>query len=396
MAKLSGLLRTTDPDLGALAAAARDLRPTGVPGAGRRGPRGTAAVPGRRPRAGRRPHRARRHRHRPGGRGPRRRRGGPARLATPSPCCPSWETLPHERLSPRPDTVGRRLALFRRLADPATAPPAVVVAAARSLIQPIAPGLGQLDPVTLRVGDVARLRRRAGPAGRAGLHPGRDGHRARRVRRPRRDRRRLPADGRAPGAGRVLGRRGQRAAQLRRRRPALRRARRRAVTRPAAGSCCSPTRSRQRAAALARDPREQPAAARAAGAPGRGHPGRGHGVADPGAGRRRAGAADRPAAGRRAGAARRSGADPHPQRGPGPHRPGVPGGVAGSPRRSAATRRSTWARAPTAASTRCSTHARRLGPPGRHADAAGLGPATTSSRRPSTRSSRTAATPTGR
>ncbi len=34
---------------------------------------------------------------------------------------PSWETLPHERLSPRPDTVGRRLAIFRRLSgdDPA-------------------------------------------------------------------------------------------------------------------------------------------------------------------------------------------------------------------------------------------------------------------------------------
>jgi len=27
---------------------------------------------------------------------------------------PSWETLPHERLSPRSDTVGRRLAVLRR------------------------------------------------------------------------------------------------------------------------------------------------------------------------------------------------------------------------------------------------------------------------------------------
>ncbi|MEN3264762.1 MAG: hypothetical protein V7646_1656 [Pseudonocardia sp.] len=67
---------------------------------------------------------------------------------------PSWETLPHERLSPRPDTVGRRLEIFRRLANPETAP-RVVVAAARSLIQPIAPGLGRLDPVQLRVGDIA-------------------------------------------------------------------------------------------------------------------------------------------------------------------------------------------------------------------------------------------------
>ncbi|MFZ1285576.1 MAG: transcription-repair coupling factor, partial [Candidatus Phosphoribacter sp.] len=31
---------------------------------------------------------------------------------------PSWETLPHERLSPRSDTVGRRLAVLRRLANP--------------------------------------------------------------------------------------------------------------------------------------------------------------------------------------------------------------------------------------------------------------------------------------
>jgi transcription-repair coupling factor (superfamily II helicase) len=67
---------------------------------------------------------------------------------------PSWETLPHERLSPRPDTVGRRLSIFRRLADPAVAPRGVVTAA-RSLIQPIAPGLGSLDPVELRVGDSA-------------------------------------------------------------------------------------------------------------------------------------------------------------------------------------------------------------------------------------------------
>ncbi|MCE0763167.1 transcription-repair coupling factor [Pseudonocardia kujensis] len=63
---------------------------------------------------------------------------------------PSWETLPHERLSPRPDTVGRRLTLFRTLGS--ENPPRLVATAARSLIQPIAPGLGTLDPITLRVG----------------------------------------------------------------------------------------------------------------------------------------------------------------------------------------------------------------------------------------------------
>ncbi|MCP3798740.1 transcription-repair coupling factor [Allokutzneria sp. A3M-2-11 16] len=66
---------------------------------------------------------------------------------------PSWETLPHERLSPRADTVGKRLTVLRRLAHPEeTTPIKVVVATVRSLIQPMAPGLGDLDPVRLRIG----------------------------------------------------------------------------------------------------------------------------------------------------------------------------------------------------------------------------------------------------
>src|SRR6478609_8379880 len=35
---------------------------------------------------------------------------------------PAWETLPHERLSPRSDTVGKRLAVLRRLRHPGTDP----------------------------------------------------------------------------------------------------------------------------------------------------------------------------------------------------------------------------------------------------------------------------------
>jgi transcription-repair coupling factor (superfamily II helicase) len=75
---------------------------------------------------------------------------------------PSWETLPHERLSPRADTVGRRLAVLRRLAhpsddDPATGPVDVVVAPVRSLLQPQVKGLGDLEPVQVRVGDTANL-----------------------------------------------------------------------------------------------------------------------------------------------------------------------------------------------------------------------------------------------
>ncbi len=71
---------------------------------------------------------------------------------------PSWETLPHERLSPRSDTVGKRLAVLRRLAHPdpddaAYGPLDVVVAPVRAVLQPIAKGLGDLVPVALRPGD---------------------------------------------------------------------------------------------------------------------------------------------------------------------------------------------------------------------------------------------------
>ncbi|HEX3591681.1 MAG TPA: transcription-repair coupling factor [Pseudonocardiaceae bacterium] len=67
---------------------------------------------------------------------------------------PSWETLPHERLSPRADTVGQRLAVLRKLAHPEEhGGLRVVVATVRSLIQPLAPGLGELRPVDLRTGE---------------------------------------------------------------------------------------------------------------------------------------------------------------------------------------------------------------------------------------------------
>ncbi|MFC3483093.1 transcription-repair coupling factor [Amycolatopsis roodepoortensis] len=65
---------------------------------------------------------------------------------------PSWETLPHERLSPRADTVGRRLEVLHRLETGAD-DLRVVVATVRSLIQPMAPGLGSLAPIDLVVGE---------------------------------------------------------------------------------------------------------------------------------------------------------------------------------------------------------------------------------------------------
>ncbi|MFD1940447.1 MULTISPECIES: transcription-repair coupling factor [Nonomuraea] len=75
---------------------------------------------------------------------------------------PAWETLPHERLSPRSDTVGQRLAVLRRLAHPvkgdATAGPlSVIVAPIRALLQPIVKGLGDLEPIRLKAGDDADL-----------------------------------------------------------------------------------------------------------------------------------------------------------------------------------------------------------------------------------------------
>jgi transcription-repair coupling factor (superfamily II helicase) len=70
---------------------------------------------------------------------------------------PSWETLPHERLSPRSDTVGRRLAVLRRLAHPSDVPLQVVVAPVRSVLQPQLKGLGDLEPVELTTGGSAEL-----------------------------------------------------------------------------------------------------------------------------------------------------------------------------------------------------------------------------------------------
>ncbi|MGB7983509.1 MAG: hypothetical protein WCF36_22245, partial [Candidatus Nanopelagicales bacterium] len=79
---------------------------------------------------------------------------GPARVAV----LPAWETLPHERLSPSSDTVGRRLAVLRRLAHPDASDETsgaldLVVAPVRALLQPIVTGLGDLVPVVVRPGD---------------------------------------------------------------------------------------------------------------------------------------------------------------------------------------------------------------------------------------------------
>ncbi len=63
---------------------------------------------------------------------------------------PSWETLPHERLSPAADIVGVRIAALRRIKHPEVGRPlSVVVCPVRALLQPLVTGLADLEPVRL-------------------------------------------------------------------------------------------------------------------------------------------------------------------------------------------------------------------------------------------------------
>lgn len=71
---------------------------------------------------------------------------------------PSWETLPHERLSPQLDTMARRVATLRRLQHPdpsvpTAGPVQVLTLSVRALLQPIIGGLGDTAPVRATVGD---------------------------------------------------------------------------------------------------------------------------------------------------------------------------------------------------------------------------------------------------
>lgn len=70
---------------------------------------------------------------------------------------PAWETLPHERLSPRADTVAHRYAVLRRLTHPVPgdelfAPLRIVVTPIRSLLQPIVAGLADIEPLVFKQG----------------------------------------------------------------------------------------------------------------------------------------------------------------------------------------------------------------------------------------------------
>lgn len=70
----------------------------------------------------------------------------------------AWETLPHERLSPRADTVANRMEVFRRLCHPEPGsamfgPIRILVMPVRSLIQPVVAGIGDVKPLVFALGE---------------------------------------------------------------------------------------------------------------------------------------------------------------------------------------------------------------------------------------------------
>src|SRR5580692_1819727 len=76
---------------------------------------------------------------------------------------PAWETLPFDRVTPETETMGRRLAVLHALTaapDPILpAPPRVIVAPVRAILQRLGP-LGGTAPIVIRPGqqvDVAEL-----------------------------------------------------------------------------------------------------------------------------------------------------------------------------------------------------------------------------------------------
>ncbi len=71
---------------------------------------------------------------------------------------PSWETLPHERLSPQVDTMAQRSTVLRRLLHPEPQVAGaeairVLVVPVRTFMQPLIAGVGEIEPVRVQVGD---------------------------------------------------------------------------------------------------------------------------------------------------------------------------------------------------------------------------------------------------
>lgn len=62
---------------------------------------------------------------------------------------PAWETLPHERLSPSAETVGRRAESLRLLREYDGEAPLVMVASVRAALQPVSPHAASAEPIVL-------------------------------------------------------------------------------------------------------------------------------------------------------------------------------------------------------------------------------------------------------
>ncbi|MEY4039513.1 MAG: hypothetical protein RLZZ52_381 [Actinomycetota bacterium] len=65
---------------------------------------------------------------------------------------PAWETLPHERLSPSPEIVGRRFDALRHMREWDGNRPLVVITSVRGVLQPLADNLGEVEPISLSIG----------------------------------------------------------------------------------------------------------------------------------------------------------------------------------------------------------------------------------------------------
>ncbi|MET1051394.1 MAG: transcription-repair coupling factor [Mycetocola sp.] len=65
---------------------------------------------------------------------------------------PAWETLPHERLSPSAEIVGKRMAALRAMTDWTGQSPLIVVASVRAALQPLADNLTEVEPIPLVAG----------------------------------------------------------------------------------------------------------------------------------------------------------------------------------------------------------------------------------------------------
>lgn len=69
----------------------------------------------------------------------------------------AWETLPHERLSPSAETVGRRARALKVLREHTGEHPLIVVASVRAALQPISPHAWGAEAIVLRAGEAPTL-----------------------------------------------------------------------------------------------------------------------------------------------------------------------------------------------------------------------------------------------